>query len=122
MKIKPVMMLIIINYINICLMNELFFFQLQSDKFTIVQILISLFAVASMADKTRGRMRILSYGDANRHRRDLLELATAGFMRLVQVDSMKISEGIVSIFWSHICLDGCSWDLANTHVLTNCFH
>ena len=41
--------------------------------------------VASMADKTRGRMRILSYGDANRHRRDLLELATAGFMRLVQV-------------------------------------
>ena len=36
-------------------------------------------------------MRILSYGDANRHRRDLLELATAGFMRLVQVDFTKIS-------------------------------
>ena len=45
-------------------------------------------SVASMADKTRGRMRILSYGDANRHRRDLLELATAGFMRLVQVITM----------------------------------
>jgi len=44
----------------------------------------AFFLVASMADKTRGRMRILSYGDANRHRRDLLELATAGFMRLVQ--------------------------------------
>ena len=46
--------------------------------------------VASMADKTRGRMRILSYGDANRHRRDLLELATAGFMRLVQVIFMTM--------------------------------
>ena len=45
---------------------------------------ISLVSVASLADKTRGRMRIMSYGEANRVRRELLELATAGFMRLVQ--------------------------------------
>ena len=41
-------------------------------------------SVASQVDRTRGRTRILSYADANRHRRELLELATAGFMRLVQ--------------------------------------
>jgi 50S ribosomal subunit-associated GTPase HflX len=44
----------------------------------------AFFLVASLVDRTRGRTRILSYADANRHRRDLLELATAGFMRLVQ--------------------------------------
>eukprot|EP00091_Calanus_sinicus_P015579 TRINITY_DN33989_c0_g1_i1.p1 TRINITY_DN33989_c0_g1~~TRINITY_DN33989_c0_g1_i1.p1 ORF type:complete len:153 (+),score=15.53 TRINITY_DN33989_c0_g1_i1:423-881(+) len=44
----------------------------------------AFFLVASLVDRTRGRPRILSYADANRHRRDLLELATAGFMRLVQ--------------------------------------
>ena len=33
MKIKPVMMLIILYHINICLMNESFFFQLHRDKF-----------------------------------------------------------------------------------------
>ena len=42
-------------------------------------------SVASLVDKTRGRPRVLSYAEANRQRRDLLELATAGFMRLVQV-------------------------------------
>ena len=36
-----------------------------------------------MADKTRGRTRIMSYAEANRVRRELLELASAGFMRLV---------------------------------------
>lgn len=40
-------------------------------------------SVASMADKTRGRTRIMSYAEANRVRRELLELASAGFMRLV---------------------------------------
>ena len=35
-------------------------------------------------DRTRGRTRIMSYAEANRMRRDMLELATAGFMRLVQ--------------------------------------
>jgi len=44
----------------------------------------AFFLVASQVDRTRGRTRILSYADANRHRRELLELATAGFMRLVQ--------------------------------------
>ena len=40
--------------------------------------------VASLVDRTRGRTRILSYAEAQRQRRELLELATAGFMRLVQ--------------------------------------
>eukprot|EP00092_Neocalanus_flemingeri_P007704 GFUD01008320.1.p1 GENE.GFUD01008320.1~~GFUD01008320.1.p1 ORF type:complete len:1742 (+),score=284.79 GFUD01008320.1:752-5977(+) len=44
----------------------------------------AFFLVASLVDRTRGRTRVLSYADANRHRRELLELATAGFMRLVQ--------------------------------------
>jgi hypothetical protein len=41
-------------------------------------------SVASLVDRTRGRTHILSYADANQHKRYLLELATAGFMRLVQ--------------------------------------
>jgi len=44
----------------------------------------AFFLVASMADKSRARPRILSYSEANRHRRELLELATQGFLRLVQ--------------------------------------
>ena len=40
-------------------------------------------SVASLVDKTRGRTRIMSYAEANRVRRELLELASAGFMRLV---------------------------------------
>ena len=46
--------------------------------------MVVLISVASLADKSRGRMRIMSYSEANRVRRELLELATAGFMRLVQ--------------------------------------
>ena len=48
-------------------------------------VTIAVIAVASLVDKTRGRTRIMSYAEANRVRRELLELATAGFMRLVQV-------------------------------------
>ena len=39
--------------------------------------------MASLVDKTRGRTRLMSYSEANRVRRELLELASAGFMRLV---------------------------------------
>ena len=48
-------------------------------------VTVAVIAVASLVDKTRGRTRIMSYAEANRVRRELLELATAGFMRLVQV-------------------------------------
>ena len=37
-----------------------------------------------MSDRSRGRTRVMSYGEAARNRRDVMDITTEGFMRLVR--------------------------------------
>jgi hypothetical protein len=41
--------------------------------------------VATLVDRTRGRVRLVSYSEASRSRRDLLEIANDQFARFVIV-------------------------------------
>ena len=49
-----------------------------------VNVDAAFFAVAQLADKTRGRSRILSYYEAAHYRREQLDFAKEGYMRLVR--------------------------------------
>jgi len=44
----------------------------------------AFFLVATLVDRTRGRVRLVSYSEASRSRRDLLEIANDQFARLVR--------------------------------------